>query len=171
MCLTTTKYQSDRFKKKYKDNETIRVWKIYIRVKDDTTKSGYKLQGQFLHKAYFRGISGSYVRKSGTVVSNRQYKKLSRYFPINDHYHTYSGWWDVCKGIHVYTTRKDAEQVFERDDLDSNDHVIVCCHANINDLVAASSFGRAIFMKVSISSGNFSKAIKKFRKTNVTPNR
>jgi len=39
--------------------------------------------------------------------------------------------------------------------------VVVCCKANMKDFVAANKYGEAVFMKISISTRNFRKAISK----------
>lgn len=145
MCMITSYRATKKFKDEHIGQDTIRVWKIYLK-KENHLVSPYRHQ---------------HICRPGVIKSNRRSKRLikggtdffyRRRFGI-------SRVWEVNPGIHVFLTREEARATM--DFLESHDCVIVCCHVKMKDLVGIGidyCKGQAVFMKVTISSSNFRKS-------------
>jgi len=162
MCCHTTKKATNDFRDEHQDQEEIVVWKIYEVVNG-------KLRSPMSPSPEILDI------RPGDIVSNREDKQLGNEHH-DDWYSEVKQVWLSERGIHVFTTKENAEHrksVWEKYNFCLGDtYILVRCTAKMDDFVAFELPGfhtvvkndintdnAAVFMKINMSQADYDEAM------------
>lgn len=146
MCLWANKNSTEKFKKDHSGEIT--VWKMYERWKN-------KL---------YPPLFDTKCIKPGNIVSNRNTTRFPIKYETWALLHVHEEDISIKKGIHVFTTRKNARNFRDKSKDFRRGHyktyVVVKCTANMKDFVACSKYGEAVFTKIHICPAEFERGLK-----------